>query len=105
MASQEQVISALRTCYDPEIPVNIYDLGLIYDVAVDEGIVDIRMTFTSDSCPSAREIPLDMRQKVGKIEGIKEVNLAVVWDPPWHPRMISEDARRELGIDDESLED
>lgn len=105
MASQEQVISALRTCYDPEIPVNIYDLGLIYDVAVDEGIVDIRMTFTSDSCPSAREIPLDMRQKVGKIEGIKEVNLAVVWDPPWHPRMISEDARRELGIDDEALED
>ncbi len=105
MASQEQVISALRTCYDPEIPVNIYDLGLIYDVAVDEGIVDIRMTFTSDSCPSAREIPLDMRQKVGKIEGIKEVNLAVVWDPPWHPRMISEEARRELGIDDESLED
>ena len=102
MASQEQVISALRTCYDPEIPVNIYDLGLIYDVAVDEGIVDIRMTFTSDSCPSAREIPLDMRQKVGKI---KEVNLAVVWDPPWHPRMISEEARRELGIDDESLED
>ena len=59
----------------------------------------------SDSCPSAREIPLDMRQKVGKIDGIKEVNLAVVWDPPWHPRMISEEARKELGIDDESLED
>ena len=105
MATQEEVIGALRTCFDPEIPVNIYDLGLVYDVAVDEGIVDIRMTFTSDSCPSAREIPLDMRTKIGRLDGIAEVNLAVVWDPPWHPRMISEEARKELGIDDDALED
>ena len=105
MATQEEVIGALRTCFDPEIPVNIYDLGLVYDVAVDEGIVDSRMTFTSDSCPSAREIPLDMRTKIGKLDGIAEVNLSVVWDPPWHPRMISEEARKERGIDDDALED
>ncbi len=105
MATREEVIGAIKQCFDPEIPVNVYDLGLVYDVAEDDGVVDIKMTFTSDSCPSAREIPLDMRQKIGKLEGIREVNLAVVWDPPWHPRMISEAAREELGIDDAALED
>ena len=63
------------------------------------------MTFTSDSCPSAREIPLDIRRKVSTIEAIEEINFAIVWDPPWHPRMISPDARSQLGIDDASLDD
>ena len=105
MPTQDQVVEQLRKCFDPEIPVNIYDLGLVYDVAVEGPVVDIRMTFTSDSCPSAREIPLDIRHKVGQLEDVTEVNLAVVWEPAWHPRMISEAARAELGIDEDSLED
>ncbi len=105
MATQEQVVEQLRKCFDPEIPVNIYDLGLVYDVAVEGAVVEIRMTFTSDSCPSAREIPLDIRHKIAELGDVDEVNLAVVWDPPWHPRMISEAARKELGIDEDALED
>ena len=97
----EDVESKLRQCYDPEIPVNIYDLGLVYQVDIDAQDVNIKMTFTSSECPSARAIPADIQQKVGQIPGVAHTNIDIVWDPPWHPRMISKEGKKELGIEDE----
>ncbi len=104
MSLEQQIVEKIRTCYDPEIPVNVYDLGLIYSIKPETPTVTVRMTFTSESCPSAREIPLDIRRKVLQIDGIEAVDFQIVWEPQWHPRMISAEARAELGIDDEALE-
>jgi metal-sulfur cluster biosynthetic enzyme len=101
---EEQIKDQIRTCFDPEIPVNVWDLGLVYGIAVEGPIVDITMTFTSESCPSARQIPEDIRRKVGTLAGIEEVNFHIVWEPPWHPRMISETGKKELGMDEEGLD-
>ncbi len=103
MGLRDQVIEQIRQCFDPEIPVNVYDLGLIYEVKVKKGCVDIEMTFTSESCPSAREIPQDIRRRVCSLEKVNECNFDIVWEPEWHPRMISEEARAELGIDEDAL--
>ena len=105
MDVQEQVVDQLKKCYDPEIPVNVYDLGLVYNIAVSQPTVTIQMTFTSESCPSAREIPTDIRSRVCTIEGIERCDFEIVWEPAWHPRMISEEARTDLGIDEDSLDD
>lgn len=97
----EKIIVALRTCYDPEIPVNIQELGLIYDVLVDSsGAVKIRMTLTSPACPAAGSLPPEVEAKVRAIPGVTEVKLDVVWDPPWDPSRMSEAARLQLGIYD-----
>ncbi len=104
MSLEQQIVEKIRTCYDPEIPVNVYDLGLIYEIRPDTPTVTIAMTFTSESCPSAREIPMDIRRKVLDLDGVEAVDFHILWEPPWHPRMISEDARKELGIDDAALE-
>ena len=94
-----QVVEALRTCFDPEIPVNIYDLGLIYEVRVDEsGEVGVKMTLTSPHCPAAQSLPSDVESKVKAVPGVKSVRVDVVWDPPWNPGMMSEAAKLELGI-------
>lgn len=105
MDMRDQIVEKLKTCFDPEIPVNIYDLGLVYEIEVEENKADIMMTFTSESCPSAREIPVDMRRKVVTIDGIDVVDIDIVFDPPWHPRMISDEAKKELGIDEDALGD
>ena len=105
MSLQERVVEQIKTCYDPEIPVNVYDLGLVYDIEVEEPTVTIEMTFTSESCPSAREIPSDIRRKVLTLEGVERVDFEIVWEPAWHPRLISAEARKELGIDDDALDD
>lgn len=90
----------LKTVYDPEIPVNIYDLGLIYKVDVkDDGAVDIDMTFTAPSCPAADFILEDVRQKVETLEGVKETMVNLVFEPAWDKSMMSEEARVELGFD------
>ena len=90
----------LRTVYDPEIPVNIYDLGLIYKVDVkDDGDVDLDMTFTAPSCPAAEFMLEDVRQKVEGLEGIKNCNVNIVFEPVWDQSMMSEEARVELGFD------
>lgn len=101
----QKIVEQIQTCYDPEIPVNVYDLGLVYEIEAELPTVTIEMTFTSESCPSAREIPLDIRSKLLTIDGVENVDFEIVWMPPWHPRMISESARKELGIDDDALED
>jgi FeS assembly SUF system protein len=96
----EAIFGALRECYDPEIPINIVELGLIYEVAADEtGSVLVRMTLTSPSCPSAMEIPELVRQKVGAIPGVKDVKVETVWEPPWDPSRISTEGRKILGIE------
>ena len=97
---EERIVDVLKTVYDPEIPVNIYDLGLIYRVEVnDEGIVDIDMTFTAPSCPAADFILEDVRQKVDTIEGVKSANVNLVFEPQWDKSMMTEEARVELGFD------
>ena len=97
---EERIVDVLKTVYDPEIPVNIYDLGLIYRVEVnDEGIVDIDMTFTAPSCPAADLILEDVRQKVDTIEGVKSANVNLVFEPEWDKSMMTEEARVELGFD------
>lgn len=97
---EERIVDVLKTVYDPEIPVNIYDLGLIYRVEVnDEGIVDIDMTFTAPSCPAADFILEDVRQKVDTIEGVKSENVNLVFEPEWDKSMMTEEARVELGFD------
>ena len=94
---QEQVVAAIRECFDPEIPLNVYDLGLIYGIEIDESAIAIRMTLTSEACPSARTIPLDIKQKVAAL-GQPNVTVDVVWDPPWHPSRISADGKQKLGL-------
>lgn len=96
---EAQVIEALRTCYDPEIPVNIYELGLIYEVKVEpSGAVGIRMTLTSPNCPAAGSLPGEVRDKVRAIPGVADVQLELVWDPPWDQSRMSEVAKLELGM-------
>ncbi|MFZ0735727.1 MAG: iron-sulfur cluster assembly protein [Candidatus Acidiferrales bacterium] len=97
---RERVMEALRRCYDPEIPVNIVELGLIYDVHVDEtDAVAVKMTLTSQGCPAAQQIPAQVKQQVGAVEGIRDVQVEIVWEPQWNPSMISAAAKAQLGLD------
>ena len=97
---QERVIDAIKTCYDPEIPVNIYELGLIYGIDVDpSNAVTVRMTLTSPACPAAGLLPPEVQRKVQDIPGVTAVKVDIVWDPPWTPDRMSEAARLQLGID------
>lgn len=97
---EERIVDVLKTVYDPEIPVNIYDLGLIYRIEVGgEGNVDLDMTFTAPSCPAADFILEDVRQKVDALEGVKSTNVNLVFEPAWDQSMLSEEARLEMGID------
>jgi FeS assembly SUF system protein len=94
-----QAIEAIRTCYDPEIPVNIYELGLIYEVAVSpQAEVVVTMTLTSPFCPAAQVLPKEVETKVAAIPGVKGASVKVVWEPAWNPSMMSEAARLELGF-------
>ncbi|HXG53435.1 MAG TPA: SUF system Fe-S cluster assembly protein [candidate division Zixibacteria bacterium] len=96
---EAQVLEALRTCFDPEIPVNIYDLGLVYDVNVDEqAVVRIRMTLTSPHCPAVQSLPAEVEGKIRNIPGVSDVAIELVWDPPWDPSRMSEAAKLQLGM-------
>ncbi len=97
---EERIVDVLKTVYDPEIPVNIYDLGLIYKIDVqDDGTVDLDMTFTAPSCPAADFILEDVRQKVDALDGVKTCNVNLVFEPEWDKSMMTEEARVELGLD------
>ncbi|HVS93827.1 MAG TPA: iron-sulfur cluster assembly protein [Mucilaginibacter sp.] len=97
---KQKVIDCLQTIYDPEIPVSIYELGLVYEAEVlpPYNNVQIVMTLTAPSCPSAQDIPVEVEQKVRAIEGVNEVIVVVTWDPPWDSDMMSETAKLELGL-------
>ena len=95
-----QVIGVLRSCYDPEIPVDIYELGLIYDVQVNEsGDVQIKMTLTAPNCPVADRLPKEVEAKVRAVPGVTNVALELVWDPPWDRSRMSDAAKLTLGFD------
>lgn len=97
---EERIVDVLKTVYDPEIPVNIYDLGLIYKIDVqDDGNVDIDMTFTAPTCPAADFILEDVRQKVDSLEQVKSANVNLVFEPVWDQSMMTEEAKIELGFD------
>ena len=109
-----KIVDALQTCYDPEIPVNIYELGLVYGIEISDSAderseckpdraqpsfnVRIRMTLTAPSCPVAQSLPLEVEKKVSAIEGVKSAQVEVVWDPPWSPEKMSEGAKLQLGM-------
>ena len=96
---EQKIVSVLETVYDPEIPVNIYELGLVYNIKInDNSDVDITMTLTSPACPVAESLPGEVRQKVKSIEDINEVNINLVWEPPWNKDMMSEEAKLNLGF-------
>jgi FeS assembly SUF system protein len=96
---KEKIAGVLRTCYDPEIPVNIYELGLIYDIHVDEqNNAYVKMTLTSPACPVAGTLPGEVEDKIRRLPGIKDVRVDLVWEPPWNPDMMSDVARYELGM-------
>lgn len=97
---EERIVDVLKTVYDPEIPVDIWNLGMIYKIDVkDDGTVDMNMTFTAPSCPAADFILEDVRTKVESVEGVKAANVNLVFEPVWDQSMMSEEARVELGLD------
>jgi FeS assembly SUF system protein len=97
---KQGVVEVLKTVYDPEIPVDIYELGLVYDVHVEEsGAVVIRMTLTSPMCPVAESLPPEVEEKVRGVAGVTDVKIDLVWEPPWTPSLMSEAARLELGME------
>lgn len=98
MVTKEQVYEVLQTCYDPEIPVNIVDLGLVYDVQVNDDKVAVKMTLTAPGCGMGAFIANDARQKILQLDEVTEANVDLVWDPPWDPSKMSEEARLKLGI-------
>lgn len=98
----ESVFTQLRQVYDPEIPVNIVDLGLIYDVHVDGDKCTVTMTLTSQSCPEAKTIPDVVMRRCNTVQGVKSTEVKVVWEPQWTPQRISAEGRKLLGIDEET---
>lgn len=96
----EQVIAAIKTCYDPEIPIDVYELGLIYDIMVNEETYDVKviMTLTTPNCPVAESLPAEVKEKVRSVDGVNGVELELTFDPPWSQELISEEGRLELGL-------
>jgi FeS assembly SUF system protein len=98
-ALRPQIVNALSTVFDPEIPVNIYELGLIYDIIVDQSsAVGIRMTLTAPACPAAQTLPIDVKSAIARIAGVTDVKVDIVWDPPWGRDRMSDAARLQLGL-------
>mgnify|MGYP005844616191 CR=1 FL=1 len=96
---EEKIIQALKTCYDPEIPVDIFELGLIYEISIDdEANVNIKMTLTSPMCPVAGSLPPEVQAKVAAVPGVKSAKVDLVWNPPWDKDMMSDVAKVELGF-------
>ena len=98
MELKEKVIAEIKKIYDPEIPVNIYELGLIYDVSIIEKNVKVKMTLTTPNCPVAESLPKEVKESIMEIDGVDKVDLDLVWEPPWDKSMMSEAAKLELNI-------
>jgi len=96
--TNDQIIEAIRTVYDPEIHVNIYDMGLVYGIDIKDNLVDIKMTLTSAFCPAAETLPKEVKQAVQELSKDVEVNITIVWEPAWDKDMMSDEAKLELGI-------
>ena len=102
MITKEQVIDQIKQVYDPEIPVNVWDLGLIYNIDIQESNVHVKMSLTSQGCPSARELPNMVRSRIAGLSGVSDVNVEVIWEPQWNPTMISPEGKKVLKLDDEA---
>ncbi len=101
MPTEEQVVEVVKKVFDPEIPVNIYDLGLIYKIEIpDDDTINIEMSLTSQACPAAQSLPEDIRGRVVGDLGVEAVNVNVVWDPPWGPHLISPEGKKILNLED-----
>ena len=98
MDVKNKIIEEIRKIYDPELPVNIYELGLIYDIKVDGSKAEIKMTLTTPNCPVAESLPKEVKEGAMQVEGIDDVNLELVWDPPWNKDMMSDAAKLELNL-------
>ena len=99
MELKDQIIAEIKKIYDPEIPVNIYELGLIYDIKVEnKNTAKVKMTLTSPNCPVAESLPKEVKDSIMQVEGIDKVDLDLVWDPPWEKSMMSESAKLELNL-------
>ena len=98
MTKKDQIIEEIRKIYDPELPVNIYELGLIYDIKVIDTKVEIKMTLTTPNCPVAESLPKDVKDSAMQVKGVEEVDLQLVWDPPWNKDMMSDAAKLELNL-------
>ena len=98
MNLKEKVISEIKKIYDPEIPVNIYELGLIYDISIENHDVKIKMTLTTPNCPVAESLPKEVKDSIKEIKEVNDVSLDLVWNPPWNKSMMSEAARLEINI-------
>jgi FeS assembly SUF system protein len=98
MVTREQVLEKLKECYDPEIPINIVDLGLVYDVFIEDDRVRVQMTLTSPHCPLAGMMSLEVERKLAEIEGVRHASVELVWEPPWSPERISQQTRDSLGF-------
>ena len=98
MEIKDKIIKEISKIYDPEIPVNIYDLGLIYDIKVEGRKAEIKMTLTTPNCPVAESLPKEVKEGAMQVEGIVDVDLELVWDPPWNKDMMSESAKLELNL-------
>ena len=96
---KENFLEVLSDVYDPEIPIDIVNLGLVYEVEVEGTVVNLKMTMTSPGCPSAREIVLESQTLVSEMDGVTEANVEIVWDPPWTPEKMSDEARVSMGMD------
>ena len=99
MITEEKVWESLSNCFDPEIPVNIVDLGLVYDVQINNSNIDVKMTLTARGCPMHSQISQDVKSKLMTVDGVTKANVEIVWEPPWNPQMISESAREKLGFE------
>ena len=98
MELKEKVIEEIKKIYDPEIPVNIYELGLIYDIAVDKKNISVKMTLTTPNCPAAESLPKEVKDSIMQLEEVDKVDLDLVWEPPWDKSMMSEAAKLELNL-------
>ena len=98
MNVKDEIVEALQKVYDPEIPVNIYDLGLIYEIKLVEDEAQIHMTLTSPNCPVAESLPIEVCAAAESVDGVGQAKVAVIWSPPWEPNMMSEAAKLELGM-------
>ena len=98
MEVKDKIIEEIKKIYDPELPVNIYELGLIYDIQVDKKKAKIKMTLTSPNCPVAESLPKEVKDNIKKVEGVSDVNLNLVWEPPWDKDKMSEAAKLELNL-------
>ena len=98
MSKKDQIIEEIRKIYDPELPVNIYELGLIYEIKVIGRKADIKMTLTTPNCPVAESLPKEVKEGAMQVDGIDDVNLELVWDPPWNKDMMSDAAKLELNL-------